>query len=200
MLPIEEGTTDVNCVFYGNFATDYDGQGLFLGAGQHGNRLHNVAMVNLFLKQATYGTSTSQLRTLSADHILYWNITIINQRVNFTPLEGDSALRNMSIRGCCFQRLTYGDSPCTSAILDSHDVAHNHYIEGGNGWNNITPGTDWTEGDPLFTNPSADDYSPQVSSPLVGRVTSPSLPDDCGGENLGSGALRPSPSAIGAYE
>ena len=194
-LPEEEGSPDVNCIYYGNRADDYNGQGIYFDSyGTLWNStFDNVAIVNSFFNQPSYGFSRSHLSNRYSNHILFWNLTILNQKLDFNLLDGDGGLENISVRGCCLQRMTYGSRPGnTASVLTPHDVSDNHYIEGSSGYHNITPGDSASEGDPGLEDAGAGDYRPSPASVLVGRISSPLTPVDV------DGIPRGAPTAIGA--
>jgi len=184
---VEEPNPDINCIFYGNVGTDYLGQGIFMGRENSAVHYENIALVNNYL-EAIPGSSRTHLSSTTLSHVLVWNLTLLNQRFDINLDQGDNALVNASFKGNCLMVLRRGNAH-TDQVLNNHIVSDNHYIDGLEHWQAITPGIRWTQGDPGFY-PTW--VVPNVNSVLNNRME-PLTPSDV------SGRLRGSTTAIGAF-
>ena len=175
------GQSKENFIYYGIEAFNLHSQCIFANGV---SSLDNVALVNLSFGKADVSSQMSQWRVDSSDHLLFWGITLHNQRMQFR----EGTLTNLSVMGCCWQKLHSGD-----IVLNDDDFISNHYVE-YDVYAALTPGTDVSVGDPLFDDQAANNFKPAPGSLLLNRVVVPPIPVDI------TGAQRPAPCSVGAFE
>ena len=189
---VENPNPDINCVYYGNVGVDFHGQGIFMGDGPNDEpemetNYHNVALVNNYINSWP-GMSRSHFSHTELKHLVMWNNTILGQNFDFNLEEGDDFMTDISIKGNCFFSLRYGNSH-TENLFSGHDVSDNHYMSGLTTWHSVTPGENWTEGDPGFY---PNWIVPDLDSILNDRME-PLVPSDLMGRE------RDQSTAIGAF-
>ncbi len=165
-----------NILLYNVFGTNVNAQGLFVDDVAEVN---NIAFVNVCI-QVTGPGSKSQLKDISINHMLLWNTTLIDQP--FVWRAGST--RNLSVRGGVWQKM--------EGTISSDGFESNHYIETDT-YGALTPGTDISDGDPMFNNPDIFDFSPAPDSPLRNRLNLLSTIADF------HGTERETPASLGAF-
>jgi hypothetical protein len=198
-----------NWIWYNVVATDLHYQGIFVRSG---GTSKNNAFVNCLLemrdpvRNGTYGRGSSFAGKY--DHLLFWHCSFVgtNTRNKFnigqyestTVPTNDFLLKNISIRGCLFERFRSTVSTGDRNWIHNADVdiRDNHYItlSDPGDFNMLFPdsaGGTKTTGDPQMVGDVADPYFAAPAgpnSPLVGRISPPIIPADVYGEAHGSSA------------
>lgn len=185
------GNNDVdNIIIYGVRAINIKAQGIFARGPE---RVDNVAFVNLLMERAhdlEPGGRASQWMDVATNHLLILGTTM----PNYTFAWRTSALENIHIRGSLFGRMTVGTTGGGgSAFVSDSWFKNNHFVD-AESYGSISAGLDATTGDPRFVDSLNDDFRPAPGSPLLGRVTLPTMKTDV------RGRIRAEIAAVGAYE
>lgn len=163
-----------NVIIYGLTATNAGAQGIFVSGDAP---VSNVAFVNVLIEMANH-SYLNQWRC-SADHLLFWNVSLVNRPLVFRH----EKIRNLSIRDSVFFELRGVDF---RRFPDA--ASNNHFVKGGG------LGAKFTLGDPQWTDEQRSDYRPAPGSPLRGRVRSPLVPQDALGTTMSV------PASVGAIQ
>lgn len=175
-----QGTTVDNSIIYGVKGIGVHAQGIFFKTTGH---LNNVAIVNTLINLLSQQTEIGQ-DCFGIDHLLLLNVT--HDGIFYWEMP-QSAMRNMSIRGCTF---TFMSCPPPGNSVSNGWFDNCHYVRTSGSGNPIAPGMNLTTGDPLFTN----SFYPRPGSPLLNRMQALVVPIDT------YGSARTAPGTVGAVE
>ncbi|MCB9030320.1 MAG: DUF4215 domain-containing protein [Deltaproteobacteria bacterium] len=181
------GGTIENRIYYGVSAVSVDAQCIYVNGGS-GN-LNSIAFVNFLCDESSTEIIFSEWASVTSNHLLFWHMT---SDQDFLWRISKNALSNVSWRANSVSGMSNIDD-AGADVIDSQDVAHNHYVNTIMGLN-ITPGTDVTTGSPGYTDESAGNFQPASGSTLLNRVTSLIVPIDIEGDS------RTAPGTVGAFE
>jgi hypothetical protein len=179
-------TDTENVIAYGVNVTGFGTQGIFAEVFGDPHPLDNVALVNIHISKDVANTAGSWWET-TTNHLLMWNVTLPDQPLRWKLHDFGSVLKNVSIRGCVFERFTFDDPAQFPNVV----IRDNHFIDLAS-YGSFATGDDYTLGEPRFVNPAEGDYSPAMNSPLRNRLTHSLVPIDMMGHQRGA------PTAIGA--
>lgn len=145
-----------NTIVYGLRATNVKAQGIF---ADDLSEVTNSAFVNVLIDASSH---KSQWKDVSTNHLLLWHVSLIDQPFAWRT----TALRNISVMGCLFERMEGRDSiPVDASIL------HNHIATFSG-----TFGEDLTTGDVVLDATMKDGYIPLQGSPLLNRMPNMLVP------------------------
>ncbi len=172
-----------NHITYGLKVNQYQGQGIYLD-GENGYGMQkNMAFVNVLLERTqNAGQQTSQWYRCHPDHLLFFGVTMLGQK-----LWARETGTNIAVRGCCWDRFQM------AAPFDTSLSAHNHFID-STSYQSEPFGSDPSIGDPMFADTGNGDYCPLEGSILRDRVDSQLSPTDL------LGMSRQIPATVGACE
>ena len=165
-----------NTILYNVRGTNISAQGLF---ADDVAEVNNIAFVNVCI-QVTSPVLKSQWKDIFTNHLLIWNSTLIDQPFVWRA----NTISNLSVRGNIWQKV--------EGTIADDGFESNHYIE-SDSYAAITPGTDISDGDPMFNDPDAFDFSPAPNSPLRNRLNLLSPIADF------FGTKREAPASLGAF-
>jgi hypothetical protein len=170
-----------NMIVFNLKATDAAAQGFNLGDNAY--PMSNVAIVNALLVKAVGDPQYTYLgQGSSTDHLLMWQITTVGWPWNWSVYPRT----NLSIRNCVVDSKNATNPANFPGVIDNL-----HFSDG------LNPiGTNYTLGNPGYTNPSTGDYHPLPNSPLINRVTSMPVPVTLDQVAIPTGTV----GAIGAYQ
>ncbi len=170
-----------NLIVFNLKATDAAAQGFNLGDNAY--PMSNVAIVNALLVKAVGDPQYTYLgQGSSTDHLLMWQITTVGWPWNWSVYPRT----NLSIRNCVVDSKNATNPANFPGIIDNL-----HFSDG------LNPiGTNFTLGNPGFTDAANGDYHPLPNSPLVNRVVTMPVPVTLDQVAIPTGTV----GAIGAYQ
>jgi len=184
-----------NRILYNVKAINFDAQGLFLNPGVGtGNDLYqkyllNSAFVNVLIEKNTSSALTSQIFPTTS-HLLLWHIAQIDLGLLWRTNASDESYY-LDVRNSILSSI--GEPNSIALNLSSNNFVNNHFI------NDVTLGTNSTNGTAGFTNQTSGDYSPNETSILRNRIPgngSQIVPADLEGTELPTDGT----AAIGALQ
>jgi len=204
-----EGAYMHNWIWYNVVATDLHYQGIFVRSGATSR---NNAFVNcLFEMRTPIRNDVSGRGTTFAgkyDHLLFWHCSFVGtgtkNKFNLGQYESTTSptnqflLKNVSVRGCLFERFRSGVSSADDAWMSNADVdiRDNHFITTSTAGDADmvfpnSPGGTKTTGDPqIVTDVNSDLFGMPsgAGSPLVNRISPLLVPADAYGTPHGGAA------------
>lgn len=169
------GETAENIVFYNVHSTDMGAQGIFGGDGI----AKDLAFVNVLLEKDPASSSLASQNSGDWQHVLLWHVTIVDQHYLFRGSAG--GIVDYNIQNSVFHRLLIENTGATTFPAGNSTIDRNHIRELSH-LQSQPMGTNATQGDPLFSDESVDNYRLQRNSPAAASgVTLPGVPADIDG-------------------
>jgi hypothetical protein len=152
-----------NLIVYNLQAKNFNTQGLFGEVGT-GSRIDNAAMVNIHVSRETTSGDCGGWWELGTNHLLMWYVQYPDEQFSWAQPNFGTTLTNVSVQGNVVYAFSVAGLPTGSRVDENHYI--NPSLYGA-----LLLGTNLTTGDPLYVDPTNQDYRLQATSPLLNRVS-----------------------------